>query len=60
METSRNIRDTIRGGVMIKWIYKFLRKKSPIKKHLKIRKVYSSDVCRIDDKGGPYKVKLYE
>ena len=60
METSRNIRDTIRGGVMIKWVYKFLRKKSPIKKHIKIRRVYSSDDCRIDKKGGPYRVKIYE
>ncbi len=60
METSRNIRDTIRDSVMIKWILKLLRKKSPIKKHIKIRRVYSSDVCRIDKKGGPYEVKLYE
>ena len=60
METSRNIRDTIRDSVMIKWILKLLRKKSPIKKHIKIRRVYSSDDCRIDKKGGPYRVKIYE
>ena len=43
---------------MIKWILKLLRKKSPIKKHIKIRRVYSSDDCRIDKKGGPYEVKI--
>ena len=41
---------------MIKWLYRKLIKKNPIKKHLKIRKVYSADVCRVDKKGGPYEV----
>ena len=52
----------IRGGAELcnDALIKLLRKKSPIKKHIKIRRVYSSDVCRIDKKGGPYEVKLYE
>ena len=60
METSRNIRDTVRGVVLIKWIRKLFKRNNTIKSHLKIRRVYSSDVCRIDKKGGPYEVQVYE
>ena len=42
---------------MIKWLYRKLMSKNPIKKHWKIRRVvYSSDDCRVDKKGGPYEV----
>ena len=42
---------------MIRYL-KYLYKKWFGKKDEKVLTVYSADNCRIDDKGGPYKVKI--
>tara|TARA_B100000287_G_scaffold81975_1_gene74609 strand:+ start:142 stop:282 length:141 start_codon:yes stop_codon:yes gene_type:complete len=42
---------------MIRYL-KYLYKKWFGKKDEKFLTVYSADTCRIDDKGGPYKVKI--
>ncbi len=56
METSRNHRDTVRGHLMIKFLIKLYNKLFK-NKHRTIL-VWSEDTCRIDEKGGPYEVKI--